>query len=87
MGSIAPEMVPTSTYKKAAAEFRQHLPDLKSPRFTTAAQQSCYEYVDTFRKEQNPPWLYRLTEAWAKLYSEPYTGVTTDGTFMKCCLQ
>lgn len=68
-----------STFEKAAAEFRQHLPDLTSQRFQTAKEQSCYEYADEFRTKRNPPWLYTLTEAWAKLFSEPYHGVSKDG--------
>lgn len=68
-----------STFEKAAAEFRQHLPDLTSQRFLTAKEQSCYEYADEFTTKQNPPWLYTLTQAWAKLFSEPYHGVSSDG--------
>jgi hypothetical protein len=66
-------------YEQAAADFRKFLPDLKSPRFTTAKKQTCYEYADAFNTLQNPPWLHKLTQAWEKLYSEPFKGVTVDG--------
>ena len=62
-----------------ASEFRKHLPDLTSRRFTTSAQQSPYEYSEAFQKTQHPPWLYKLTKAWEDLLEEPFTGVTTDG--------
>jgi hypothetical protein len=62
-----------------ASAFRQHLPDLTSPRFTISAQQSPYEYSEAFQKTQHPPWLYRLTKAWEDLLEEPFTGVTSDG--------
>jgi hypothetical protein len=66
-------------FEKDSAEFRQHLPDLKSPRFTIAKEQDAYSYSHAFKTQHNPPWLYKLTEAWGKLYKEPYKGVTTDG--------
>ena len=62
-----------------ASAFRQHLPDLTSPRFTTSAQQSPYEYSGAFQKTGHPPWLYKLTKAWEQLLEEPFQGVTTDG--------
>jgi len=69
----------TALDEKASASFRQHLPDLSSPRFTTAKEQDAYSYADAFNSKQNPPWLYNLTSAWQRLYTEPYKGVTTDG--------
>ena len=70
----------TSTeFQKASAAFRAHVPDLQTPRFQTAKQQSPYEYVDYFNENHAPPWLWNLTQAWKKLYAEPYKGVTTDG--------
>ena len=62
-----------------AAAFRQHLPDLTSPRFTISKQQDPYEYSDAFQKNHVPPWLYNLTETWKELLKEPYHGVTNDG--------
>lgn len=62
-----------------AAAFRQHLPDLSQPRFTTAKQQTPYEYSEAFQKHHQPPWLYNLTQAWQELLKEPYKGVTNDG--------
>ncbi|OCL03721.1 hypothetical protein AOQ84DRAFT_325487 [Glonium stellatum] len=72
----------TTLREKAEAGFRQHLPDLSSPRFTTAKQQDAYSYADAFNTKQNPPWLYSLTKAWQKLYEEPYKGVTSDGNII-----
>ena len=65
----------TALDEKASASFRQHLPDLSSPRLTTAKEQDAYSYADAFSAEQNPPWLYNLTRAWQRLYEEPYKGV------------
>ncbi|KAF2403419.1 hypothetical protein EJ06DRAFT_504510 [Trichodelitschia bisporula] len=59
--------------------FRAHLPDLNSPRFVTAREQSPYEYAAYFRANQRPPWLFALTQAWEELYTEPFKGITTDG--------
>jgi hypothetical protein len=68
-----------STFQKASAEYREHLPDLTSPRFQQAKDQDPYEYVQVFKKEKHPPWLYNLTEAWEQLYQQPFKGITTDG--------
>ncbi|KXS95869.1 hypothetical protein AC579_4442 [Pseudocercospora musae] len=62
-----------------AAVFRQHLPDLNTPRFQISSKQSPYEYSEAFQKNHVPPWLYNLTQAWKELLEEPYTGVTSDG--------
>src|SRR3954463_2637576 len=67
------------TFEKASAAFRQHIPDLNTPRFQVAQHQDPYEYAEAFRSKQNPPWLYNLTCAWQKLYDEPYKGLTSDG--------
>lgn len=72
-------MATTTEQAELSAAFRQHLPDLTSPRFVTTAKQSPYEYSEAFQKTQVPPWLYRLTEAWKVLLEEPYKGVTIDG--------
>jgi hypothetical protein len=61
------------------ATFRQHIPDLETPRFTTASQQDPYEYSAFFNENHAPPWLYSLTQTWQQLYEEPFKGVTTDG--------
>ncbi|KAF2015239.1 hypothetical protein BU24DRAFT_449994 [Aaosphaeria arxii CBS 175.79] len=70
----------SSSFQQDSSEFRAHLHDLSTPRFTTAAEQNVYEYADFFRDNHAPPWLFDLTQAWAKLYEEPFKGVTSDGT-------
>ncbi|KAI8941971.1 hypothetical protein NX059_000081 [Plenodomus lindquistii] len=72
-------MARRSSFDEASAGFRAHLPDLESPRFTTAAKQNPYEYTQCMRENRAPPWLYDLTTTWEKLLAEPYTGVTNDG--------
>lgn len=67
------------SFHETSAAFRAHIPDLKTPRFQTAAKQDVYEYAKFFRDNHAPPWLFNLTEAWAKLYEEPFKGVTSDG--------
>lgn len=69
-----------SSFEEASAAFRAHLPDISTPRFTTAAKQDLYEYAKFFQDNHAPPWLFDLTQAWAKLYEEPFKGVTSDGT-------
>jgi hypothetical protein len=69
-----------TSFEETSSAFRQHLHDLSTPRFTTAATQDVYEYADFFRDNHAPPWLFDLTQAWAKLYEEPFKGVTSDGT-------
>lgn len=73
-------MARRNSFDEASAGFRAHLPDLSSPRFTTAAKQSVYEYAKEMQDNRAPPWLYDLTKTWEKLLEEPYTGVTSDGT-------
>ncbi|KAF2638535.1 hypothetical protein P280DRAFT_508813 [Massarina eburnea CBS 473.64] len=68
-----------TSFENASSAFRAHLPDLNTPRFTTAAKQDVYEYAKFFNDNRAPPWLHDLTQAWGKLYSEPFKGVTTDG--------
>lgn len=68
-----------SSFDQASAGFRAHLPDLSSPRFTTAAKQDIYQYAQSMQDNRAPPWLYDLTKVWEKLLEEPYTGVTNDG--------
>ncbi|KJY01667.1 hypothetical protein TI39_contig283g00009 [Zymoseptoria brevis] len=66
--------------QELASAFRSHLPDLTSPRFTTSAKQSPYEYTEAFQQNHAPPWLYNLTETWKELLKEPFKGVTVDGS-------
>jgi hypothetical protein len=72
-------MARRSSFDQASAGFRAHLPDLSSPRFTSAAKQDIYEYVQCMQDNRAPPWLYDLTKVWEKLLEEPYKGVTNDG--------
>jgi hypothetical protein len=72
-------MARRNSFDQASAGFRAHLPDLSSPRFTTAAKQNIYEYVKDMQDHRAPPWLYDLTKVWEKLLEEPYKGVTNDG--------
>lgn len=72
-------MTSEAEFKKASAEFRTHLPDLTSPRFTTAKTQDATSYAKFFNDNKAPPWLHALTQAWGKLFNEPFTGVTSDG--------
>ena len=73
-------MARRSSFDQASDGFRAHLPDLSSPRFTTAAKQNIYEYVQSMQDNRAPPWLYDLTKVWEKLLEEPYKGITNDGT-------
>jgi hypothetical protein len=73
-------MARKSSFREASEAFRAHVPDLSTPRFTTAAKQDVYEYAKFFRDNHAPPWLFELTQAWTKLYEEPFKGVTSDGT-------
>lgn len=73
-------MARRSSFDQASAGFRAHLPDLSSPRFTSAAKQSVYEYSKCMQDRRAPPWLYDLTKVWETLLEEPYKGVTNDGS-------
>lgn len=73
-------MTTAETFQRSSEAFREHLPDLSVPRFTTAKEQNAYEYADAFKQNHVPPWLYNLTETWKELLEEPFKGVTTDGT-------
>lgn len=59
--------------------YRQHLPDLSSPRFQQMSKQNAHEYVDEFKTGGNPPWLHGLYMHWLDLLNEPFRGVTTNG--------
>ncbi|KAH7374304.1 hypothetical protein BKA66DRAFT_443497 [Pyrenochaeta sp. MPI-SDFR-AT-0127] len=73
-------MARRNSFDEASAGFRAHLPDLSSPRFTTAAKQNIYEYAKCMQDNRAPPWLFDLTKVWEKLLQEPYKGVSNDGT-------
>ncbi|KAK3362749.1 hypothetical protein B0T25DRAFT_525156 [Lasiosphaeria hispida] len=62
-----------------AGEYRKHLPDLTSPRFTTMQKQDAHEYAKAFIEGGMPPWLHALYLHWRKLFQEPFKGVTNDG--------
>ncbi|KAK3372389.1 hypothetical protein B0H63DRAFT_484552 [Podospora didyma] len=60
-------------------EYRQYLPDLTSPRFTTMQKQDAHEYAKAFIEGGVPPWLHGLYLKWRQLFQEPFRGVTSDG--------
>ncbi|KAI1176180.1 hypothetical protein F4777DRAFT_547385 [Nemania sp. FL0916] len=59
--------------------FRQYLPDLSTPRFTTLAQNDARGHARELTEKQAPPWLHGLYKHWQKLLQEPFIGVTNDG--------
>ncbi|KAM0552376.1 hypothetical protein ACHAPJ_007936 [Fusarium lateritium] len=61
------------------AAYRQFLPDLATPRFTSMKGQNAHEYAQVFKKKGNPPWLHSLYKHWLSLLEEPFKGVTNDG--------
>ncbi|KAI1329201.1 hypothetical protein F5Y16DRAFT_367001 [Xylariaceae sp. FL0255] len=63
-----------------SGEFRQHLPDLSTPRFTTIARNDARGHAKELIEKQGPPWLYGLYKHWRTLLQEPFKGVTNDGT-------
>jgi hypothetical protein len=69
----------STTEEKPTGEYRQYLPDLGIPRFTTMQTQDAHEYAHAFKTQHIPPWLYALFEHWRDLYEEPYQGISTDG--------
>ncbi|KAL1863065.1 hypothetical protein VTK73DRAFT_6490 [Phialemonium thermophilum] len=60
-------------------EYRQFLPDLSIPRFTTMQKQDAHVYAEAFKKDGAPPWLHALYLHWLELLKEPFKGVTNDG--------
>ncbi|KAK8100126.1 hypothetical protein PG999_010500 [Apiospora kogelbergensis] len=60
-------------------QYRQFLPDLSLPRFTTMQQQDAHKYAKAFKTGGSPPWLHSLYLHWRRLFQEPYRGITTDG--------
>jgi len=71
----------TSERAQAAhgGEYRQFLPDLSIPRFTTMKEQDAHVYAEAFKKGGIPPWLHGLYMHWLELLKEPFKGVTNDG--------
>jgi hypothetical protein len=59
--------------------YREYLPDLSIPRFTTMKQQDANVYAADFKENGRPPWIHALWLHWRKLLSEPFRGVTSDG--------
>ncbi|RSL96677.1 hypothetical protein CEP52_011336 [Fusarium oligoseptatum] len=72
-------MASQSSSPKDARSFRDHLPDLTIPRFTTMQKQDVYEYAEVFKENKQPPWLHALYCHWLELFKEPFKGVTNDG--------
>jgi hypothetical protein len=62
------------------AGFRQHLPDLASPRFISMRSQDAHQYAASFKSKRNPPWLHGLWQYWLDLWQEPFRGITVDGS-------
>lgn len=62
--------------------FRQFLPDLRIPRFTTMQNQDAHGYAESFKETGQPPWLHALYQHWQELYKEPYFGITNDGMIL-----
>ncbi|KAI1820148.1 hypothetical protein F4861DRAFT_80421 [Xylaria intraflava] len=59
--------------------FRQFLPDLTTPRFTTIARNDARGHAKELKEKQAPPWLYGLYTHWRKLLQEPFKGITNGG--------
>jgi len=66
-------------------EYRQFLPDLSTPRFTTMQTQDAHVYAEAFKSGGMPPWLHALYLHWLKLVKEPFKGVTNDGMSVLSC--
>ena len=56
-------------------EYRQYLPDLSIPRFTTMQKQDAHVYAEDFKKNAGPPWLHALYMHWLEMLKEPFKGV------------
>ncbi|KIW64013.1 hypothetical protein PV04_08973 [Phialophora macrospora] len=63
-----------------ASAYRDYLPDLSIPRFTTMAKQDAHVYANAFKESGIPPWIHALYKHWLELLKEPFKGVTSDGT-------
>ena len=66
--------------KNEHVTFRQFLPDLSQPRFTTLQQQDAHEYAEAFKRDGQPPWMHALWLHWRDLFAEPFRGITNNGT-------
>ncbi|KIX09236.1 uncharacterized protein Z518_00315 [Rhinocladiella mackenziei CBS 650.93] len=64
----------------APGHFRDHLPDLSLPRFTSMTRRDAHEYAAVFQETGNPPWIFSLYQEWLDLAKEPFKGITSDGT-------
>lgn len=64
------------------SDFRQYLPDLTTPRFTTLAQNDARGHAKELIEKQAPPWLYGLYTHWRELLQEPFKGITNDGMLL-----
>lgn len=80
-------MARRSSFDEASTGFQTHLPDLSSPRFTSAAKQTVYAYTKCMQDNRAPPWLYDLTKVWEELVEEPYKGITNDGNIREGLFQ
>ncbi|KAI8651883.1 hypothetical protein NCS56_01404500 [Fusarium sp. Ph1] len=69
----------TKTQQSHGSAFREHLPDLSTPRFTAMQKQNAHEYAEVFKASGQPPWLHGLFLHWRKLFEEPCKGITNDG--------
>jgi hypothetical protein len=65
-----------------ASAYRQYLPDLSIPRFTTMKTEDAHVYVQRFKESGGPPWIHALWLHWKKLLQEPFKGVTSDGKYL-----
>lgn len=72
-------MAPEASQSLHGGEYRQFLPDLSIPRFTTMQKQDAHVYAEEFKKGGMPPWLHALYMHWLDLLKEPFKGITTDG--------
>ncbi|KAI1428119.1 hypothetical protein F5Y12DRAFT_75143 [Xylaria sp. FL1777] len=72
-------MAPQANQDLQHGAFRQYLPDLSTPRFTTIAQNDAYGHARELKDKHAPPWLHGLYVHWRKLFEEPFKGITNDG--------
>lgn len=77
--SVSISSTEMATVDEKTSAFRQHLPDLSLPRFTTMQKQDSHEYAEDFKSSGRPPWLHGLYLHWRELFQEPFRGITNDG--------
>ena len=71
---------PGPSVQEHDSSFREHLPNLNTPRFQSMqAKKDAREYAQDFKDNRGPPWLHALYMHWMKLFEEPFTGITNDG--------